>query len=643
MVTRIGTRLILGAGLVTALVIGVMSVLVVRLHTEQLVFERTRSANQLSETIKSSTHTDMLENRRDNLHRQIRQLGSLQSEGIRKVRLFNKEGRIMFSSETAEMGRSVNKQAEACFACHTEGQPLEKLDMEARARFFENEDGTRVLGIITPIPNESGCWTAACHAHTPQQSVLGVLDVNVSMAEADQEIARSRQTMVGLALTAILASSLILWWLNRTLVLEPVRALVAGTRRVAEGDLSTTIPAIANHELGDLAKAFNTMTHRLADTQRQLTQADKLASVGRLAAGVAHEINNPLTGVLSYASLLRQRFAGDPAAQEDLDVILRETKRCRSIILEMLDFARPTAPARRAIDLNAVVRRAAAVLSAQFEQRRVSLTLDLAVELPAVFADGNQLQQVLLNLLLNAGDAMPPEGGAIQVHSRLARIPALGHTPIRQARCPKGHDLLDPTQRIGGLPAVKLLADDGEKRMIVHLDPVFGRSNHLFPEPMAEGVLARYACPECLVSLEDTARRCLACGSPVFSVITDPGEAVLAVTPFGDIAAGGLAPRGRDLVTWCARKGCHAMTWPSREQSGPLCLAEIVVQDTGRGIPSEDLPHLFEPFFTTKGSKGTGLGLSVTWGILESHAGHHRGPERTRTRNHLHRPPSPGR
>jgi len=624
MVTRIGTRFILGAGLVTALVIGVMSVLVVRLHTEQLVFERTRSANQLSETIKSSTHADMLENRRDNLHRQIRQIGSLQGEGIRKVRLFNKEGRIMFSSDQAETGRTVNKQAEACFACHTEGQPIGKLDMKARARFFPAEDGTRVLGIITPIPNEPSCWTAACHAHTPQQSVLGVLDVNVSMAEADQEIARSRQTMVGLALIAITASSFILWWLNRTLVLEPVRALVAGTRRVADGDLSTTIPGTANHELGDLAKAFNAMTHRIAETQRQLTQADKLASVGRLAAGVAHEINNPLTGVLSFASLLRQRLTADPAAQEDLEVIIRETKRCRSIILEMLDFARPAAPARKATDLNEVVRRAISVSSGQVERHRVVLALDLAATLPPAYADANQLQQVLLNLLLNACDAMPPGGGRIEIRTRLARIPARGHAPIRQAACPKGHDLLDSTQRIGGLPAVKLLADDGEKRMIVHLDPVFGRSNHLFPEPMAEGVLARYACPECHVSLEDPSRRCPACGSPVFSVVTARPQDALRWTAFGDIAAGGLASErhpAQELVTWCARKGCHAMAWPSREGEGDLRMAEVELHDTGRGIPPEDLPRLFEPFFTTKGNKGTGLGLSVTWSILESHSG----------------------
>lgn len=219
---------------------------------------------------------------------------------------------------------------------------------------------------------------------------------------------------------------------------------------------------------------------------------------------------------------------------------------------------------------------------------------------------------------------MPAGGGTISVRTRLARIPALGHAQIRQARCPKGHDLLDPVRRIGGLPAVKLLANDGEKRMIVHLDPVFGRSNHVFPEPMAEGALAQYACPECQTSLEDPSLRCPACGSPVFSVATAMAPEALDRSAFGDIAAGGLTSKEgavQEHVTWCARKGCHAMAWPARERNGDLRMAEIEVTDSGRGIPPEDLPRLFEPFFTTKGTKGTGLGLSVTWGILESHAG----------------------
>ena len=416
--TRIGTRMILGAGLVTAAVIGLMTASIVRTHTAQLVSERTRSANQLSETIKSSTHFDMLENRRDNLHRQIRAIGGLQSEGIRKVRLFNKEGQIMFSSDKGEIGTALDIRGEACYACHAEGRPLEKLDIQARARIFTAGDGTRVLGIINPIPNEASCSTAACHAHHPSKRILGVLDVNVSMAEADAEIARSRAMMGVLAVLAFLASSLILWWLNRQLVLKPVTALLEGTRRVADGDLATTIPVMAHDELGDLATAFNKMTHRLADTQLQLAHADKLASVGRLAAGIAHEINNPLTGVLSYASLLKKRFESDISASEDLDVIIRETIRCRGIIRGLLDFARPTPPSRKPTDLNEVVRHSVAVVINQLHMSHVNLALDLAEDVPAAYADANQIQQVMVNLLLNAADAIGPEGGEIRISSR---------------------------------------------------------------------------------------------------------------------------------------------------------------------------------------------------------------------------------
>lgn len=422
--TRIGTRLILGAGLSTALVIGIMTVVIVRDHASQLLFERTRSANQLSETIKSSTHFDMLENHRENLYQQIRAIGGLEREGIRKVRVFNKEGRIMFSSDREEIGTTLDPKGEACYACHAEGRPLERLDIHQRARIFRGRDGNRLLGIINPIPNEPSCYTAECHAHSPRQTLLGVLDVNVSLAEVDREIGRSRSVMAGAALAAILAGSLILWWLNRRLVVRPVAALVAGTRRVGEGDVSTPIPFVGRHELGELAKAFNAMVERLAETQRQLALADKLASVGRLAAGIAHEINNPLTGVLSYASLLRKRFDADKEAADDLDVIVRETMRCRGIIKGLLDFARPAPPVRKPTDLNEVARRSVAVVMSQLSLRQVSLSLDLAEDLPTALADANQIQQVVVNLLLNAADAVGEGGGTIAVATRRVTLPS---------------------------------------------------------------------------------------------------------------------------------------------------------------------------------------------------------------------------
>ncbi len=165
--TRIGTQLIVGAGLVTAAAIGVLAALTLRAHRAALIAELHRSADQLSETIKSATLHDMLENRRDNLQRQIDTIG--QQDGILNVRVFNKEGRVVFSSEAGEVGRSVDKRAEACYACHAENRPLERLTITDRARTFRTTDGRSILGIINPIHNQPSC-VAGCHAHRSQDT-----------------------------------------------------------------------------------------------------------------------------------------------------------------------------------------------------------------------------------------------------------------------------------------------------------------------------------------------------------------------------------------------------------------------------------------------------------------------------------------
>jgi len=414
--SRIGIRAVLAVGAATALTIGVMAVIVICAHQAELIAELRRSTTQLAETIRSSTHYDMLENRRESLHRQIVAVSA--QPGIEKVRVFNKDGRIMFSSDGTEIGRSVDTRAEACFGCHATGQPLTRLSMAARSRIYRASDGHRVLGTIAPIHNEPGCSASACHAHAPGQRVLGVLDVNVSLATVDREIADSRRRMVLLAGCAIAAGSGMLLWLTRSLVLQPVRALADGTRRVADGDLTTTVPVTRDDELGDLATTFNEMTRRLRDAQTQLVQADRLASVGRLAAGVAHEINNPLTGVLTYASFLLKRAEPGSATRDDLEVIVRETTRCREIVKNLLDYARPTPPHRAPVDLREVVGRSASLVANQFTQRRVRLEVDAPVDLPQVSADPNQIEQVIVNLLVNAADAIGAEGGTVRVRAR---------------------------------------------------------------------------------------------------------------------------------------------------------------------------------------------------------------------------------
>jgi two-component system NtrC family sensor kinase len=594
--TRIGTQIILGVAVVMALVIGLMTTVVVRAHRADLMSQLARSVDQLSETIKSSTRDYMLENHRDRLQAQIDAIG--RQPGIERVRIFNKEGKLTFSSDHAEIGQVLDTRAEACFACHAAGRALERPPTETRMRIFRDGSGGRVMGVVSSIHNREACSNASCHAHPAASIVLGVIDVNVPLAEVDAQIAGSRSRMIALAVLAIAASSAILWWLNRRLVVRPVAMLAAGTQRVADGDLTTTIPVTATHELGDLARAFNTMTRRLLEMQRQVAQADKLASVGRLAAGVAHEINNPLTGVLTYASFQADRAPQESELKRDLDVVVRETKRCREIVRGLLDFARQTPPRRQPTDVNDIARRSVAVVMNQLSLSHIAVALDLSPELPSVPADTNQMQQVVVNLLLNAADASG-SGGTIRIATRRTMLPPSGNEPIRAAACPKGCDLLDPETRLGGLPTVRVLRACGGKERPLHLDPIYGRSGHLAAEQCEDGLMASYACPRCRTSLAEPGRACGRCGAPAYAVRGHDGEP----------------------IEFCSRNGCHWTRWEARDRRGPQPVVELSVEDTGAGIAPEAMARLFEPFFSTKNGRGTGLGLAVTWGIVESHGG----------------------
>ncbi len=594
---RIGILAILGVAVVTALAIGAMAGLILEAHSDALLAQLRQGAGQLSETIGSSTFYDMLENRRPALRREIETIG--RQKGIDKIRLVNRVGRIKFSSDRDEIGRGFTESSGPCLACHQGNEPLDRLPEKAEVRVFRAEDGHRVLGVIRPIHNEARCWNAGCHAHKRTEQILGVLDVNLSLEEADRRIAADRRQLILLALLAIAASSLLLWWLNERLVVRPVATLIAGTRRVAEGDLHFTLPATASHELGDLARSFNDMTRRLGEAQRQLTQADKLASVGRLAAGVAHEINNPLTGVLTYASFLQKRLSDRPDMAQDLEVIVRETKRCRDIVRGLLDFSRQTPPQHQPTDLNEVVRRGVAVIMNQLVLKRVALDFALAEPLAPVPADANQIQQVVVNLVMNAADAIGEDGGTIHVRTAEVEVPWRGHTIIRTATCPKGCALPDSGTRIGRYPGIKVIRRQHERDNVVHLGPVYGRVNHRASESVETGTVSTYACPRCRTKLDLPDHKCPDCGAGTFAINA------------GDF--------GR--IEWCSRSGCHWTRCEALDKQGPQPYAELEVRDTGKGMSPEDLDHLFEPFFTTKGNRGLGLGLAVTWGIVEGHGG----------------------
>ena len=425
MTSKISHKLIVGVAGVAIVIIGVFAWVILDSQQRLLLGDLERSANQLSATIKSSTRDDMMLNRPQAVQGIISTIGA--QEGIEKVRIFNKEGRIILSTDPGDAGKMVDKKTEACYMCHTADQPLERVPISQRVRIFKTALGVKTFGIIDPIYNEKGCWQSSCHAHPKNQTVLGVLDITMSMAEVERAARDGQARLVTFALIAVATTGLMIYWLVGRIVLQPVRRIVAVTRKVADGDLSQKVDVRTSDEIGKLGESFNDMMQKLADAQRQLLQANKLASVGRLAAGVAHEINNPLTGVLTYSSFLLKRAGKDSELKEDLEVIVRETKRCREIVKGLLDFSRQSVSERRPVPVNDIVHDACRIVKNPLSTQKTSIVLKLEESLPLIHADASRMQQVLVNLLVNAGDAMPEDaGGTITVTTDLVEDAGLG-------------------------------------------------------------------------------------------------------------------------------------------------------------------------------------------------------------------------
>jgi two-component system NtrC family sensor kinase len=594
----IGLKLILVAGLTAILIISVFAYFNIQSLDTSLQAEVERHANQLSETVKYSTRHDMLMNQRDRIHQVINEIGRQSSIG--KVRVLNKTGEIIYSSAEEDIGTMVDKKAESCYACHSADRPLERLPIADRTRVFQvHPDSSRMLGIINPIFNEEACWSADCHVHPRQQTVLGVLDVTLPLDEVDRTIQKSRMEMLIFAVIAFLAISVIIGFFVERWVDTPVKGLLKATQQIADGNLSYRITPKRNDEIGKLAHSFNNMTDKLSEARLQLFQSDKLASLGRLAAGVAHEINNPLTGVLTYSSFLLKRTQDQPEIQEDLKVIVRETLRSREIVKSLLDFARQSIPKKNEADLNEIIDRAIAVVHNQITLAHVTLVKNLDPALPRLILDGNQIQQVFINLLVNGIDAMSGTDRTITIGTSVQKLSPVGMAQIKKATCPKRHTLVDPSMRIEGLPAVRVKIRAMGEEGSLYVDPLYGRHRDQTSWPIAAGQIRQVNCPECATSLVEQDVMCPLCGAPAYW---------LEIPTLGKWEA-------------CTRQGCDWQRWEAMDTGGLRDYAEITVSDTGSGIPSDALPRIFEPFFSTKGQKGTGLGLSVIWGIIDNHNG----------------------
>lgn len=443
----------------------------IRLHRRNLEADTLTTAERVSDVIKHSTSYHMLRNDRDALYEMLRTYAT--EPGIKSVRIFDEEGRISYSTNPAEVNGLVDKGAEACYGCHAQRQPLAKLNRPDRFRIYRNGTG-RVLGIINPIENRAECSNAACHAHPASQQILGVLDTNISLAKADDALAAStRMMLLYTVLGLVLIASLSGWFVVRV-VGGPVRELEQGTRRLASGELGFQIPVRSGDEIGDLALSFNQMSLELRAAHEEVTswartleqrvqektselrrahdhvlQVEKMASLGKMAAVLAHEINNPLSGILTYAKLLKKWTlklnGGDDQRRREmvecLDLIESESRRCGELVRNLLTFSRTAPMNLEWADLAVVVERCAKLIQHQLEMSNIQLQLEIAPKLPPVHCDPAHIEQVLLALCMNAIDAMP-RGGNLLLRARSLPQSSQVELQVRDDGCGIPADLL---------------------------------------------------------------------------------------------------------------------------------------------------------------------------------------------------------
>ena len=596
---KIGVKLVFVVGIVAITIIGIYAYSNIQSQSEVLLREVERHGIQLSETVKNSARREMLEYNRAHLQEMISHISI--DPCLKEINILNKEGRIVYSTMESKIGVILEqKQDGECIVCHAQDQPLSHLDRPQKTRIYKpHPDSLRALVIINPVYNEKSCWEADCHIHEPDKKVLGILQVTLCLHEVDNQIENSKLRAGIFAVIAILAISIIIGIFVQRWVDRPVNLLLEATKQVASGNLNYMINDLGDDELGLLAKSFNNMTRKMAEARQQLFQSDKMASLGRLAAGVAHEINNPLTGVLTYSSFLQKRTKDYPDIQADLNVVVRETLRSREIVKGLLDFARQSIPKKKKAGLNEIIERSIQVVENQLNLKNIEIITELEKDIPDITVDANQIQQVYVNLLVNAGDALDNADGKISISTGVLSLNLFGTQPIRQATCHKNHSLIDNETKIGGLPAIKLKASSEGNEGIIHLDPIYGKNRNQYGIIYSKDEQINLHCPECDMSLVDENKKCPECQAPVYTLVI-PAQGVLE---------------------GCTRIGCNWQKWDMIDAVGKVRYIESAVTDNGCGIQESELEKIFEPFYTTKGQGGTGLGLSVIWGIIDNHSG----------------------
>ncbi len=402
-----------------------------------------QNAYNISDVIKKSTRYSMLLNRRQDIYEIINTIGK--EVGVEKIRIYNKQGRISYSTDSTEINKTVDTNSEACSLCHSRPTLPTNLPQNEMIREFTFEKGKNVLGLINPIKNEPDCSNGACHEHPADKNILGVLDVIVS-TEAMNNIIESntRSIITNAVILVVLISGFSVLFIV-ILVNRPLTRISRGIEEISNGNLDYKIDINSKGELAQVGNEFNYMSSRLNTAYKeikewsetlnlkveekneelkkiyeQITQIEKLASLGKLSATVAHELNNPLEGILTYSKLISKKLSKLSTDGEFKDIIefltliSDESARCGKIVKDLLLFSHKDEGKFTENDLAKIIDKSLVLINHHLEINRIHLVRDYKTEDLSIECDSQKIEQALIAILINAIEAMN-EGQTLKV------------------------------------------------------------------------------------------------------------------------------------------------------------------------------------------------------------------------------------
>ncbi len=342
-----------------------------------------------------------------------------EQETIIRLQIVNSVGEIRYDSAGTNIGNIFQQTDSGCVECH-------QSSASERPQAITLDLTPNILRIATPIYNEKKCHTC----HDPQKEIIGVLEVCLSMAKTESQVRQNARFMILSTVVTVLLVTAAISVFMFLMVSRPVKTLVDTMRQAQDGDLDVRVAPRGGDELGVLGRSFDAMIGRLDETstevarlhREQMTRSERLASIGEMAASVAHEIKNPLAGLAGATQILSRSFGPDDSRYPVVQEMLKLTDRLDKTIRDLLSFARESEPNWVRANLNDVVEETLFFIRREEGKGSEGVVMDLDPEIPEVPMDPQQLQQVLLNLIINARHAVGP-GGRVTVST--SSVPSL--------------------------------------------------------------------------------------------------------------------------------------------------------------------------------------------------------------------------